>query len=142
MLLIVSADLDFLSVLLKASVDCDWTVRHALSFDDASAIMSKEPTHMVVYDSDLPEVPWQLALPRLGAIASDACILLASRFADDYLWQEVVRCRGYDILVKSAEPERIISTLRFAWFWRKRRRPPGGRPGQRAKGGERRQTES
>jgi hypothetical protein len=139
-LLIVSGDLDFVSTLVKGSVNCDWAVRHALSFDDASTIMSKEPIAMVVYDSDLSEVPWQLALPRLIAIASDACILLASRVADEYLWQEVVRCNGYDILVKSAGSERIISTLRFAWFWRKRLRSPNDRPKPRATNGERMQT--
>lgn len=123
-LLVITGDVEFLSIIARASLCCDCKVRHALSFDDAVAILSNETILICIYDSDLPEVPWQLALPRLSAIAGHACVLLASRVADEYLWQEVIRCGGYDIVIKSAGEERIARTLRFAWFWSKR---PGSR---------------
>jgi DNA-binding NtrC family response regulator len=121
-LLIVTDDLVFLAELRSAATACAWRVRHAPSFDEASVILATEPIPIVVYDSDLAEEHWRLVLPRLGAVATDSCILLASRVADEYLWQEVVRHHGYDILVKSGGTERMISTLQFAWFWRKRSR--------------------
>jgi DNA-binding NtrC family response regulator len=133
--LAITADLDFLSRLLEASGTSDWTVRHALSFDDAVVILSREPFPVIVYDSDLLEVPWKLALPRLAATAGGACILLASRVADEYLWQEVVRCRGYDILAKSAGMDRMVTTLRFAWFWQRKARHTDECQGSRTAGG-------
>lgn len=130
-LLAITADLEFLSRLLEASGTSGSTVRHALSFDDAGLILSREPFPVIVYDSDLLEVPWKLALPRLAAIAGGACILLASRVADEYLWQEIVRCRGYDILAKSAGMDRMVTTLKFAWFWQRKVQPPDECKGSR-----------
>ncbi len=63
---------------------------------------------------------WRGALVRLSETGNGACILLASRVASDYLWQEVIRNQGYDVLAKSAGPEELMRNLRFAWFWRTR----------------------
>ena len=118
--LVVTRDVDFLARLGNAAAACGWTIRHTASFGDAAAMVQCGRIPLVVYDRDLTEHDWETALPRLNALAPHLCILLASRVSDEYLWQAVVRHRGYDILIKSATPEDLARRLQFAWFWNSR----------------------
>lgn len=77
---------------------------------------------IVVYDNDSGADNWKEVLARLRATEGDPCILLVSRVFDPYLWNEVIRCGGFDVIAKSAEREQLIRTLRFAWFWKKKSR--------------------
>jgi hypothetical protein len=54
---------------------------------------------------------WELGfcLKTPERIASTTLRLLASQVADDYLWQEIVRNHGCDVLPKPAMSERVIS---------------------------------
>ena len=118
--LVVTGDLDFLARIRRAANASDWKIWHALSFTDALETLRSEEIPMIVYDGDLGEDNWQYVLPRLNATAVHRCILLASRVSDGYLWQEVLRHQGYDILAKSVGQEQLIRTLQFAWDWRER----------------------
>jgi hypothetical protein len=43
---------------------------------------------------------------------------LASRVADDYLWQELIRCGGHDLLAKPFRAEDAARALKLAAsFW-------------------------
>jgi DNA-binding NtrC family response regulator len=116
----VTRDAVFLSHLGLAAAACGWTIRHTSSFVDAAAMLRCGSIPLVVYDRDLTEHDWETVLPQLNAVAPHLCILLASRVADEYLRQAVVRHRGYDILIKSATPEDLTRRLQFAWFWNSR----------------------
>jgi hypothetical protein len=56
-------------------------------------------------------------LKNMNDLPAHPSVLLASRVADDYLLQEVVRNHGYDLLPKSAPSEKLIHCINFAWFW-------------------------
>ncbi len=116
----VTADLLFLARLQEACVASGWRVQHALSVDEAALRVRLEGIRMVIYDAETPGLPWQQALPFLG----DTCILLGSPVMDEFLWQDVVRCGGYDVIATSATPEQMVRTLRFAWSWTLRRKLP------------------
>src|SRR6185503_18765458 len=68
-------------------------------------------------DSDSTDGNWRDALKNMNDLPAHPSVLLASRVADDYLLQEVVRNHGYDLLPKSAPSEKLIHCINFAWFW-------------------------
>jgi len=46
------------------------------------------------------------------------CVLLVSRVVDDYLWNEVVRRGGYDVLSKPLREEEVARAIKLAWaYW-------------------------
>jgi hypothetical protein len=71
---------------------------------------------MAVYDWNPAEQNWQPALERLATLKPRVCLLLASRVADRYLLDEVVRSGGYDLLVRSSSREDLIRKIESAWF--------------------------
>jgi FixJ family two-component response regulator len=45
-------------------------------------------------------------------------VILTSRVVDDYLWQEVIRYGGYDVLSKPLREEDVVRSVRLAWsYW-------------------------
>ncbi len=55
-------------------------------------------------------------MKRLNNLPARPCVLLASRVADDYLLQEVVRNHGYDLLPKSAPSAKLITASGLRGF--------------------------
>jgi hypothetical protein len=114
--IVITADEEFYLSLEQIAGTCEWRIWRAVSIDEAEALIKAKPSAMVVYDRDSNDGNWRCALRRLNESSGKPCVLLASRVADDYLLQEVVRNHGYDILPKSAPKEKLIRCLKFAWF--------------------------
>jgi len=51
------------------------------------------------------------AAPRL------VCAILISDVTDDYLWNEVVRWGGHDVLVAPLREENVRRAIRLAWLY-------------------------
>ena len=68
---------------------------------------------IVLYDRDLPG-DWRGAIQRLPQGCGARCVILASFVADDYLWEEVIRLGGYDVLPKPFRDDEVIHTIEFA----------------------------
>jgi DNA-binding NtrC family response regulator len=118
-LLTVSRDAAFCANLRETAASCGWEIRQAGTVEEAIRILMFDPIPLIVYDWNSEDDDWQAALERLNRAGIGASILLASRVADRYLWQEVIRLGGYDLLPRSASKEELIRTLRFAWFWKR-----------------------
>ena len=86
-------------------------------------MLVSESNPLIIYDWNLTDDNWWSAFERLNRLGIPTCILLASRVADPYLWQEVIRFGGFDLLPRSAPPDELIGKLRFAWFWNRSLRP-------------------
>jgi len=114
---VITADDDFYLRLEQIATAYQWRIKRALSADEAQALIRTQPTPIVIYDSDSNEGDWRGALRRMNDLSAHPCVLLASRVADDYLLQEIVRNHGYDLLPKSAPNEKLIHCINFAWFW-------------------------
>jgi hypothetical protein len=114
--IVITEDEEFYLRLKQIASTCEWRIARATSLDEAEPLIKAEPTPMVVYDRDLDDGNWRYALRRLNESPAQPCVLLASQVADDYLWQEIVRNHGYDILPKPAPSEKVIGCLKFAWF--------------------------
>ena len=121
-LFVITADDQFYVRLRQIADTYKWRIGRALSLDDAETPVNASPTPIVIFDSESDGGNWRGALKRLSTLPARPCVLLASRVADDYLLQEVVRNHGYDLLPKSAPSAKLIHRLRFAWFWARARK--------------------
>jgi DNA-binding NtrC family response regulator len=115
-LLADAADRDLLSA---AAARNQWSISFAHSYEESRDSLEKKQAAIVLCDRDLVQPDWGLAVQSLAACSPGACILLVSKVADEYLWNEVVRCGGYDILSKplqEAEVERAVK-LACTYFY-------------------------
>ena len=119
--IVITADEDFYLRLQQLAGTHGWRIERALSTDEARDLISVQPTPLVIYDSDSNGGRWRNAFKSMNDLPAHPCVLLASRVADDYLLQEVLRNRGYDLLPKSAPNEKLIQCLKFAWSWARAR---------------------
>jgi DNA-binding NtrC family response regulator len=95
-----------------------WDVLNVQSFPEALRLLAAERVPIVLFDRDLPNTDWRAILTAMAKSSPDTCILLTSRVCDDYLWKEVVRCGGYDVIPKPLTELTVEHTLQKAWaYW-------------------------
>jgi len=96
-----------------------WTLHLTDSYEQARALLAAAAIPLVVVDRDLPGADWRQLVPALAGLPHAPCILLASAVADEYLWLEISRHGGHDILPKPFEREAVTRVVTFAWAWRR-----------------------
>jgi hypothetical protein len=80
--------------------------------------------NIILLDRDLTESGWRESMIALAESSPGACIMLASRVMDGYLWNEVVRHGGYDVLAKPLREPEVSRALRLAWsYWSSANQP-------------------
>ena len=90
-----------------------WELTIAGALEDALTFLGTRPASIVLFDRDFPGVDWRQAI---GSLAKGNCrVILASFVADDYLWEEVIHCGGYDVLAKPFREDEVIHMIQFAW---------------------------
>ena len=73
---------------------------------------------VILFDRDWPGNQWKVIVQTLAASAHRACVVLMSGVADDYLWQELVRRGGYDILAKPLRADDFTRVMKLALsYW-------------------------
>ena len=81
--------------------------------------MSRLNAPVILYDRDWPNAEWRSTVQAFAASLQRSCVILVSRVADDYLWQELIRCGGYDLLPKPFHADEVRRALRLALsYWR------------------------
>jgi DNA-binding response OmpR family regulator len=95
-----------------------WRISIVDSSDAAIALLKEQPTPLVICDRNLSTEDWRDVLAKIAAQPQTACVLVASRAADDYLWHQVIRHHGYDVVAKPFQPEELRRAVTFAWSWR------------------------
>jgi DNA-binding NtrC family response regulator len=119
-LLVVTRDAGLYAAVREAASVWKWTVHHtAEAIPSISYFREPASIRIIVYDGDSIEGDWKDALTSITQLDRNSCVLLASGVSDRYLWDEVIRCGGYDVIPKSVGPEQIGRILHFAWFWNK-----------------------
>jgi len=96
----------------------DWRISIVDSSDSAVALLKDQPTPLVICDRDLSGEIWRDVLVKIAGLPQAVCVLLASSVVDDYLWQQVIRHQGYDVIAKPFQPEELRRAVTFAWSWR------------------------
>jgi DNA-binding NtrC family response regulator len=95
-----------------------WKVSIVDSSGAAIVLLKEQPTPLVICDRDLTGEDWRDVLAKIAALPQAICVLLASRVADQYLWNQVIQHHGYDLVVKPFQPEELRRAVTFAWSWR------------------------
>jgi DNA-binding NarL/FixJ family response regulator len=116
LLAITSSD-EFYARLVDIASSSGWEIRHASTVSEGLAVLRSTAIPLILFDWDETGEDWRSGFSRFASGPNRPCILLASRFADDNLRQEVMRLRGYDVLSRSADPEQIVRAVEFAWSW-------------------------
>ncbi len=96
-LLAITRGADEQASLTRIAADQRWTLSIAESAEAAIALLGGEPLPLVICDRDLPGEDWRETVARIAARRDVLCVVLASSVVDDYLWDEVIKQRGYDV---------------------------------------------
>lgn len=82
---------------------------------------------IVICDRDLSGMDWREAIQQLAVAPQPRRVILASYVVDDYLWDEVIHCGGYDVLPKPFRAQEVVHTIQFAWAAVTKSRPSAPR---------------
>lgn len=94
-------------------------VHFAESHVDAWEAMIRLNSPVILYDRDWPNAEWRTTVQALASSPHRYCVILASRVADDYLWEELIRCGGHDLLAKPFRADDVARALKLALsYWK------------------------
>jgi hypothetical protein len=97
-------------------------IHFAESHVDAWEAVNRLSSPVILYDRDWPNAEWRTTVQALASSPHRSCVILASRVADDYLWQELIRCGGYDLLAKPFRADDVARALKLALsYWKSAR---------------------
>ena len=95
-----------------------WYLRYADTCEEARAALDKLKAPVILCDRDLPGKGWRETVEGLASSPHRACIILVSGVLDAYLWDEVLRTGGYDVLYKPLREDDVVRSVRLAWsYW-------------------------
>jgi len=104
-------------LLRAAATTNQWHIAFANSAAEAQTLLTKSQVPVLVCDRDLLAPDWGSDVEQLSAVSPRTCILLVSKVADEYLWNEVVRRGGYDVLYKPLQQDELIRGVKLAWTY-------------------------
>ena len=99
-------------------------VRFAESCEEAYSVTNQLTAPVILLDRDWPGTEWKAAVERLASSPHRPCVLLISGVSDIYLSQELARRRGYDVLPKPLQADKVERSVRLALsYWNSAARP-------------------
>jgi DNA-binding response OmpR family regulator len=116
-LVAITQNPDDAETLHQIASSCGWRISIVPSSSAAIAALNEQPTPLVICDHDLSGEAWRDVLAKMAALPQAICVLLASRVVDDYLWYQVIRYHGYDVVRKPFQPDELRHAIIFAWSW-------------------------
>ncbi len=98
-----------------------WDLTVVDTIPEASRISAKPNTALIILDRDLTENDWRSVVHSLAQRSPAPCIILASSVLDEYLFEEIVKQGGFDIVAKPIRPDELrrIGGLALS-FWKSR----------------------
>ena len=101
-----------------------WNLLLAGTVEDARAVLDKVRAPVILCDRDLPGNGWRSTVEGLASSPHRACVILVSPVVDTYLWNEVVRTGGFDVLSKPFREDEVARAVRLAWsYWNNAAKP-------------------
>jgi len=91
-----------------------WSVARALSWDELSGFCGRAASPVVLLDRHFQRSDWRFTVSSLLQPAPNCCVILLSDVSDQYLWDELVKHGGFDILARPFERSEVLGTLSFA----------------------------
>ena len=94
--------------------DEPFDVHFTESWEEARALATQLIAPVIFFDRDWPGVDWKPVVRSLAASPSGTCVVLLSAVSDDYLWQELIRHGGYDVLIKPLKANKVARVVKLA----------------------------
>jgi DNA-binding NtrC family response regulator len=104
--------------------DAGWGLVVADTPTSAFARQRKEPLPIILYERELTETAWRQAVSLFSQLSPRPCVILLSRSSDKNLWDELVRCGGFELLRTPVDRDAVIRTVSAAWsIWQSQQNP-------------------
>ncbi len=110
-LVVTQVDRDVLTNVSGSEV---FDLHFAETCEEACAIANQVAAPVILVDRDWPGTDWRTAVESLASLQHQASVILVSGVADDYLWQEVIRRGGYDVLLKPLRADGVTRIVKLA----------------------------
>jgi DNA-binding NtrC family response regulator len=105
-------------VVRELSSSRHWNVSFAIACSDALALIGQTKAQILFMDRDLGGSDWRETMSAFASSSNKICIMLVSRVVDTYLWSEVVRNGGYEVLPKPLRADDVSRAVNLAWsYW-------------------------
>ncbi len=92
-----------------------WSVVQALSLSVAAKFCDGAVSPVVLVDRHFQRTNWRATVSLLLNLrAANPCLILLSDVLDPYLWSEVIKLGGFDVLARPLECNEVLRTLAFA----------------------------
>jgi response regulator of citrate/malate metabolism len=108
--------------LRTASSQQPFDLHFAESSGEARLVATELAAPIIFVDRDWPGPEWGVVVESLADSPHQACVILISAAADGFLWQEVIRRGGHDVLAKPLQAEVVANVIKLALaYWNSRR---------------------
>ena len=94
--------------------DTKWSLMRASSWGEIPSFCGSLVSPVVLVDRQFQGSDWRTTFSSLFNPAANRCLILLSDISDPYLWNELVRHGGFDILVRPFDRSEVLRTLAFA----------------------------
>jgi DNA-binding NtrC family response regulator len=95
--------------------DAGWKLVVADTSASAVVRQEKEPLPIILYEREMRKGGWRQAVSLFSRLSPRPCVLLLARSSDKNLWDELVRCGGFDLLRTPVDRDAVIRTVRAGW---------------------------
>lgn len=96
-----------------------WNLHFTDSVKHGRVLMDEPGTGVVITGCSLPDGGWADVLRLAQRRSPESPVIVASRFADERLWAEVLNLGGYDVLAMPFHFEEVVHSVSLAWrHWR------------------------
>ena len=110
-ILVLSASLEDRFFLERLGKQHDWELWSTGSPGEGFMWASQRHFEVILCDRNQPGYPWREVMERLVACSPRSCILLVSPMRGDYLWQDVLRKGGYDIMLRPLCEKAVLHSI-------------------------------
>jgi FixJ family two-component response regulator len=106
------------AVVRELSNSRHWEASFAATCPDVLALIGQTKAQILFMDRDLGGSDWRETMSAFVSPSNKICIMLVSRVVDTYLWNEVVRNGGYDVLPKPLRADDVSRAVSLAFsYW-------------------------
>jgi DNA-binding NtrC family response regulator len=112
------------TILANVATHQPFQFHFAQSCEDASNLARQLRARVILFDRNWPGTDWRTAVESLATAPHATCVILMSGVADDYLWQELIRRGGYDVLAKPIRADNVERVIKLALSYLNSARKP------------------
>jgi DNA-binding response OmpR family regulator len=92
-----------------------WRVTVCPSCVEALGSAGSAGSSVILCDRNLRDGSWKRVFLQTREMDRPPLFVVASRYADEHLWAEVLNLGGYDVLLKPFEAKEVTRVLSMAW---------------------------